>query len=247
MLARKLNPASDEEQHEVIAVIVRSAVTAISEGGVIGVSPGELIENENSLIENKETKKTDNKSNSSINAEKKGPKLLLCGAYVFNVYSEENYLKSGFQLSFGAALKKEISLLINVGIRQHLEKSSESLNINVLPFPLGVTLKKDFIFSRFSIGPSITMETIIQKYSSRSLNELGVADAGGARLETAAVPGLDMGFILTDNFIFFISLSAEIMIHKVDYTIMDSGNERTILEGWRIRPLAIMGIKIASF
>jgi hypothetical protein len=263
MLIRRLEQAKGDEKNEIIALIIRSSVVAMKNGGKVGVAADNPEEREpvsktvpvppkHHQVKQKpvshqlpqeqkqtaETNKTGSKHNKS---------LTIAAAYSYGAYSDSHPVNNGFMLSIGLRLKNFMTIEANTRFTQQIEAQTGSLKISVRPFPVAVTAKIMAQYAKFTIGGGIGMELIFQNHRTVAVNGSANAAKDGTRAEAASVAVIETGLFLTSKLRIFITLGAEIMIHKVDYTIMADNRQITIIEGWPVRPLAFAGIELTSF
>jgi hypothetical protein len=254
LLVRRLDAEKAGDLNEVAAVIVRSSIVAIEQGGEIGIdvkTAKKIIvynkSNRNKNINGKSTKKAAEK-NSPGHLQELYHFMELRTAYVFTSYSKEFPANHGFGFSLGVQFLKNWFVHVETRFLGPMEAQKAHFHVSVRQYPIGAGVKYQKEKGIWSFGGFAGAEVVIQNVKKVSLNEDSRADKDNIRAGFAIIAQLELAIRLHNLVRIFIAPGAQFMLWNINYTVIKgNGEEVPIIKTWPVRPLVMLGLDLSFF
>ncbi len=251
ILVRKLEKTEERGRAEGLAIIVRSSVLALMQGGKIGVEVEQAVVPQKT-DQHETARPTPNPPSKSprVIEERVSPatgstRFALQVAYAFQSVSEDHYAQHGLDLAIDVRVHPHLSLLAGYTIFGAAEKNVDSVDVRFYRHPARLGVRAHIDLGAVELGGALALlaDFATQKISVSRIDPTQMDIASDKNdLFFSLLPSLEIIVPIIDRMSFFFAAAAEVQLNSRRYVAEMSGQKRVLLDSWPVQPWIVAGL-----
>jgi len=237
----KSEGSGSDVQVEAIAVIVRSAVKSMIEGGVIGVGPPEAA----APAPTPEPPEVAPPAPEARAAPAPGGWVEVSIAYGLVPFSKEQKVLNGAFLAVGVRIHEWLGAYAGYRIEQamRLETGSVVMDLRLHPVELGLSAGWDLGRFRLRAGLGLILDRVT--WDAVPISPLVHPTSPTAALHVGISPSFSFGWRPRPFALLFVAVALDVMIWEKGYVVHTPEGRETITDPWRVRPAIQAGVSFS--
>ena len=250
ILVRKLEDTGDRGRAEGLAIIVRSSVMAMLQGGRIGIAvedavgpgpaPEPALEPAPEPVEPPLAEEEDAGGDDPVYRDK----LQLNLAYSYHARSGSYPAVSGMSVGLDLKVVWKLYILASYTILQPVEGRSDIAAVRVKSHPVAAGLGLLFDFGRVHVGGRAAALVDVEDQEVGRLQEGMTAAGDDTDVLTGGLFSLDLMFDVARRLDAFVSLGFRAFFEPVRYTASSGETTRVLVDAWPVQPWLNVGIRV---
>jgi hypothetical protein len=259
ILVRKLeNAAQARGRAEGLAIIVRSSIIALLQGGIIGIAVHESAQMETGAGASQKNAPTPEKvgksvqdgrdSDESVEEEGSGPadslRLFMRLGYNVGIRSEDDPFVNGFGLDLLLHLNRFLALTAGYTVFFPVQGRGAFATAKVYRHPFRFGLNGGIRVKRVRLGLSLAL---VLDYTTQEVTDLAPdidANDDMNDLTVGLLPMLDVVIPITGRLGIFLAAGAEFFFNSRRYTASSGGEKELLVDTWPVQPCFMAGIRV---
>ena len=247
ILVRKLEETDADGRAEALAIIVRSSVGMMMQGGSIGVEVKETLGKAEPEV-----------SKPAVVVPAQAPaapetesvhlyRLSHSVAYAMNIHASDHRAVRGVDLGIAIHLNSNWSITAGYTILTPMADGSDILKLKLQRHPVRLGGRFDWSFKDVGIGAGVSLVLDYTTFEISNLESDMIAVSDKGDMVVGLLPAVHFAFFIVDRLTVFLSAGAEISFSAVHYQTMDRSGKKVLVDSWPVQPWFLGGFEVDIF